>query len=160
MKTNINQFPKFSVIHNYCKIDCTTDLFSTEEEAMKVYERISRSILNDTNSLEISHWRNNSEGLSVEIRKISAMPSNEITEILNAENEEEQNTAWNEAIMTYSEPVKAKYTFLSDEWSEEENGFIIKETETEHALYSTLPFSKNCVNLETGEEVILKGAIK
>lgn len=159
MKTNINQFPKFSVTHNYCKTDSTTDLFYTEEEAMKVYESISKSILSDTNSLEKSHWYNNNEGLSVELRKISALPKSDIEEILSAETDKDQEKLWIEATFSYSETLVTKYTFVSDEWDEEKDEFLIKEKEVEYALYSTLPFSKECVDIETGEAVILKGAI-
>lgn len=160
MKTSINQFPKYSVSYQSSKTESSTTLFELEKEATDTYNSIAADLLYETNRLEDSHWRNNTEGLEVELKKIQAIPAEDIEEILSAETEEDQDDLWNKAIFTYSTTILSKVTLLSDEWSDEKNEFLIKESERKYSSYSTLPFSKDCIDLETGENVTMKGAIE
>jgi len=158
MKT-ISQLNRFSVENNYSKNDSETKTFSTLEEAEVSYKSISENIISETNALEDSHWRNNTEGLSVVLKKLNSLPKNDLNEIINAETEEEQKELFSKAIFDYSEIIKNKFTFLSDEWDEVNDTFIIKEIETTTPIYSTMPFSEECVNLDSNEIVIRIGVI-
>lgn len=157
---NINDFSRFSVVNQYSKLEGETLLFNTREEAEKEFNKIAENILWETNRLEDSHWRNNTEGLSVELRELTALPQSVIDEMNEAETEEERDEIWNDNLHTYSTTLKTRFTYLSDDWNEEKGEFEVKEKDINGGLYSSLPFSKDCVSLVTGETVTLKGAIQ
>lgn len=157
---NINDFSRFSVSNEYSKLESETLLFNTREEAEKEFNKIAENILWETNRLEDSHWRNNIEGLSVELRELTALPQSVIDEMNESETDEERDGIWNDNLHTYSTTLKTRFTYLSDEWNEEKNEFEVKEKDINGGLYSSLPFSKDCVSLVTGEAVTLKGSIQ
>ena len=157
---NINDFARFTVVNQYSKLESETLLFNTREEAEKEFNKIAENILWETNRLEDSHWRNNTEGLSVELRELTALPQSVIDEMNEAETDEERDEIWNDNLHTYSTTLKTRFTYLSDDWNEEKGEFEVKEKDIDGGLYASLPFSKDCVSLVTGEVVTLKGAIQ
>lgn len=153
----INDLGRFSVVYHYDKLYGEVLIFKTLEEAENEFNEISKVLLRQTERLESSHWRKgNKEGLWVELRELRALPQSVINEINEAEPSEED---WGDILHTYSTRLKTHITYLSDDWNEETGEFEIKEKFINGCLYNTLPFSEKCVNLETGEEVTLNGAI-
>ena len=130
MKNSIKNLNRYSVEYSYSKNESETNTFATLEEAEKAYNDIACSILSDTNSLENSHWKNNTEGLTCELRELKKIPVKELKNLKDAEDENEQMEIWNTILFTHSERLKTKITFLSDE-------FIVKEKEIAGATYST-----------------------
>lgn len=140
MKNSIKNLNRFSVEYSYSKNESETNTFATLEEAQKAYNDIAGSILSDTNSLENSHWRNNAEGLSCELRELKEIPVKELENLKDAEDENEQMEIWNEILFTHSERLKTKITFLSDGFDEtlgKDGEFIVKEKEIAGAIYGT-----------------------
>lgn len=140
MKNSIKNLNRFSVEHSYSKNESETNTFATLEEAEKAYNDIANSILSDTNSLENSHWRNNTEGLSCEIRELKEITVEELENLKDAEDENEQMEIWTEILSTHSERLKTKITFLSDEFDEtlgKDGEFVVKEKEIAGATYGT-----------------------
>lgn len=159
----LNDLPRFSVRYQYSKENSSTDLFMTPEAANTAYQSIKSDLLSETNRLESRHWNNNTEGLEVELCELTMLPQSDIEDITAAETEKEQEELWNEALFTYSEKLFSTFTYLSDEFNEnlgDKGEFVIKEREIQGGTYSTIPFSKDCVSLIDGSEVVAKGAIK
>ena len=133
----ISNLDRFSVEYFYSKNTGETNTFATLEDAEKAYNEISERILYDTNNLENSHWRNNNEGLSCELRELKEIPTKELEDLNDAEDEDDQLEKWTELLFTYSIRLKTKSTFLSDEFNEELGEFIIKEKEIDGTTYGT-----------------------
>lgn len=162
MKTIQNQ-NRFSVHYEFSKTNSETLTFATLEEAQASYDKIAVNLLDESNALDIYHWRNNTEGLSVCLRELTALPQSEIDEYNECETEEQQDEMWIGFVFDYSKTLQTAYTYLSNDWDENlgKNGeFIIKLNAGEFATFSTLPFSKEAVNIVTGATEILKGGIE
>lgn len=139
------------IVDTYC--------FHTLEEAKAKYEEITGCLLSDTEKLDDKHWYNNRTGLQVELCELTTIPEDEYNELLETEDEEDFEEAWGELIYTYSDCLETTKTFLSDEFDEDKNEFIIKEQRIEGRTYGTVPFSKEGINILTGEKSTIKGAI-
>jgi len=140
MKKLIKDLHRFSVSYNYSKNECETNTFETLGEAEKAYNEIAKNILSETNSLENSHWRNNTEGLSCELRELTHISTEGLENLNDSETEEDQLEVWSNLQFTFSKRLKTKYTFLSDEVDENlgKNGeFIVKENEIYGTTYAT-----------------------
>lgn len=114
-----------------------TKSYKTIEEAQIAYNEIANDLLRVTNGLEKSHWNNNKEGLRCELRQMRVIPIKVVSKLNEAETQDEINEIWAESMFTYSDRLKTRTTFLSDEWSSELGEFLIKETENVGITYGT-----------------------
>lgn len=155
---NIDKIKRFTVISEYPN-NSYTYTFTTLKEAKLKFKKEKDLLIYESKQLEDRHWRNNQEGLSVELKELRYLPQDLIDNI-NDSNDE--NDLIREAIFTYSTTIKTSITFMEHKYNlrtHKSYGKLIQINNT-LPLYSTIAFDKECVYLKTKEKTIAKGCVQ
>jgi len=133
----IKNLNRFSVTNKISENESITNDFATLVDAEKAYNEFAKSILDRTNSLERIRTKKGDFILEVELLELKQIPISEVENLKNAESDEEISEIWAELQFTYSERLKTKATYLSDNYNSETGEYIIESKEFEGKIYGT-----------------------